>query len=107
MEQTILVCDVCGVPASTTVTIKADGKSLQKDLCSDHVGELVKGARAARPGRRRSPGPAPAKRRSAPAARKRRTSKKATATATAKPRRGRRPRAVAPPPEGPAEPGPE
>src|SRR5712692_7960712 len=58
-EQTILVCDVCGAPASTTVSIRVEGKTLHKDLCPEHVGELINGTRAARPGRRRSPGPAP------------------------------------------------
>jgi hypothetical protein len=108
MEQTILVCDVCGAPAATTVTLKVDGKSLQKDLCSDHVGELVHGARPARPGRRRSPGPAPARRRAkstrakstrkstrAKSTRGGRASKKSTATGT--PRRGRPPRVAAEP----------
>jgi hypothetical protein len=52
-ERTILVCDVCGEPASATVTIKANGRSLNKDLCQAHVAELVKGARSARRGRPR------------------------------------------------------
>jgi hypothetical protein len=52
-ERTILVCDVCGDPATATVTIKADGRSLNKDLCQAHVAELVKGARSARRGRPR------------------------------------------------------
>jgi hypothetical protein len=79
MEQTILACDVCGAPAATTVTVKVDGKSLQKDLCSEHVAELVNGARPARPGRRRSPGPIPTRRRRKTTAGVARTSKKSTA----------------------------
>jgi hypothetical protein len=55
-ERSIVVCDVCGTPAATTVSIKADGKSVHKDLCSDHLGELLQGSRPARPGRRRSVG---------------------------------------------------
>jgi hypothetical protein len=108
MEQSILVCDVCGVPATATVTVRVEGKSLQKDLCADHLGELVHGARPARPGRRRSPGPTPARRRSTTTA-KRRTAKKSTkkSTAASKPRRGRRPRAAAVPAEGAPEPGAE
>jgi hypothetical protein len=91
MEQTILACDVCGKPAATTVTIKADGKSLQKDLCADHVSELVNGARPARPGRRRSVGPKPTRRRAATGAKSgksRRSAARAKSTRTRRPRRG-------------------
>jgi hypothetical protein len=102
MEQTILACDVCGAPAVTTVTVKVDGKSLQKDLCSEHVAELVNGARPARPGRRRSPGPIPTRRRRKTTARVGRTSKKSTARA--KPRRTRRSQASARPPVAVASP---
>jgi hypothetical protein len=52
-EQTILVCDVCGRPATETVTIRAGGRNLVKDLCSTHLAELTRGARAPRRGRRK------------------------------------------------------
>lgn len=51
-ERTILVCDVCGAPASQTVRIKVGDRSLQKDLCDVHFGELTAGARAPKRGRR-------------------------------------------------------
>jgi hypothetical protein len=53
-EQLVLVCDVCGQPASDTVTIRAGGKSMLKDLCAKHLGELLKGTRAPKRGRPRS-----------------------------------------------------
>jgi hypothetical protein len=51
-ERTILVCDVCGAPASQTVSIKVGGRSLQKDLCDVHLAEITAGARAPKRGRR-------------------------------------------------------
>ena len=54
-EKTILVCDVCGQPATHTVTILIGGRRLLKDYCDAHTAELRTGARAAgRP--RRAPG---------------------------------------------------
>ena len=52
-EKTIVVCDVCGKPASETVTIKVARGNYAKDLCATHVTELVSGARRPRPGRPR------------------------------------------------------
>jgi hypothetical protein len=52
-EKTIVVCDVCGKPATETVTIKAARGNYAKDLCAAHVTELVAGARRPRPGRPR------------------------------------------------------
>ncbi len=52
-ERTIVVCDVCGKPATETVTIKAARGNFAKDLCATHVTELVAGARRPRPGRPR------------------------------------------------------
>jgi hypothetical protein len=52
-EKTIVVCDVCGKPASETVTIKAARGNFAKDLCAAHVNELTAGARRPRPGRPR------------------------------------------------------
>ena len=51
-EQTVIVCDVCGKPATERITFKAGGRSLQKDLCEEHLTDLTKGARAAKRGRR-------------------------------------------------------
>ena len=44
-EKTIVVCDVCGKPATETVTIKVARGNYAKDLCAAHVTELVAGAR--------------------------------------------------------------
>ena len=52
-EQTIVVCDVCGKPATETVTIKTARGNFVKDLCAQHVTELTAGARKPRPGRPR------------------------------------------------------
>ncbi len=52
-ERMIVVCDVCGKPATETVTIKAARGNFAKDLCAAHVTELVAGARRPRPGRPR------------------------------------------------------
>lgn len=74
-EAMVLVCDECGSPGAETVTIRAEGKTLQKDYCSTHLQGLLKNARAPRRGRPRK-GPvrkAPVKKR---VASKARTSKK-------------------------------
>jgi hypothetical protein len=52
-ERTIVVCDVCGKPATETVTIKVARGNYAKDLCAAHVTELVAGARRPRAGRPR------------------------------------------------------
>jgi hypothetical protein len=52
-ERTIVVCDVCGKPATETVTIKVARGNYAKDLCAAHVTELVAGAHRPRPGRPR------------------------------------------------------
>ena len=52
-EKTILVCDACGRPAAETITIKVSRGNFVKDLCSNHVNELIAGARKPRPGRRK------------------------------------------------------
>jgi hypothetical protein len=52
-EQMIVVCDVCGKPATETVTIKVARGNFVKDLCAQHVTELTAGARKPRPGRPR------------------------------------------------------
>ena len=71
MEKTVVVCDVCGEPATDTVAIRVKGRSLQKDLCATHLAEIMQGARPARRGRPRTAGTA------APAS-SAKTSKKAT-----------------------------
>jgi hypothetical protein len=59
-EKTIVVCDVCGKPATETVTIKVARGNYAKDLCAAHVTELIAGARRPRPGRpRKMAGSAP------------------------------------------------
>ena len=82
----MLVCDVCGKPEATTVTIRVNDRNLQKDFCPRHLAELVQGARSPKRGRRpgsvtkkpaaakRSVGRKPAARRKS-GARKRATSK--------------------------------
>lgn len=52
-EQMIVVCDVCGKPATETVTIKVARGNFVKDLCAQHVTELTAGGRKPRPGRPR------------------------------------------------------
>jgi hypothetical protein len=91
-ERTVIVCDACGRPASDTVTIRVGNRNLVKDLCADHVKELVAGARRPRPGRRKgsvaatSPSAAPRKRRGRPrkATGKKRAARKSTARSSAK-----------------------
>jgi hypothetical protein len=78
-EAIVLVCDVCGKPEATTVTLRVNDKNLQKDFCSKHLAELVQGARAPKRGRR--PGSVMKAKAAAarkPAARKRVTRKPAT-----------------------------
>jgi hypothetical protein len=53
-EQLVLVCDVCGQPASETITIRAGSRSLLKDLCAKHLGELLTGTRVPKRGRPKS-----------------------------------------------------
>jgi hypothetical protein len=85
-EKTIVVCDVCGKPATETVTIKVARGNFAKDLCATHVTELVAGARRPRPGRPRKMGEAaaaPTRRRGRPrkaaaSSNGRKTRKKAT-----------------------------
>jgi hypothetical protein len=53
-EQLVLVCDVCGQPASETITIRAGNRSLLKDLCAKHLGELLTFTRVPKRGRPKS-----------------------------------------------------
>lgn len=52
-EKTVLVCDVCGEPATQSATIQARQRRMVKDLCDKHVNELLAGARPVRRGRPR------------------------------------------------------
>jgi len=49
-EKVVLVCDVCGEPATESVTIKVGSRTRRKDLCDAHLAELTAGTRPARPG---------------------------------------------------------
>lgn len=51
-EALVLVCDVCGKPEASTVTFRVGNRNLQKDFCAKHLGELVRGARTPKRGRR-------------------------------------------------------
>jgi len=53
-EKTILVCDVCGQPATDTVAIVVGPRRLLKDYCGTHLAELMSGARAGKRGRPRA-----------------------------------------------------
>jgi hypothetical protein len=59
-ERIMLVCDVCGKTSVETVGITADGKSYRKDLCAEHLAELLRGTSAPRRGRPRKVGTEPA-----------------------------------------------
>jgi hypothetical protein len=61
-EQLILVCDVCGQSPAETVTIRAGNRTMLKDLCAKHLGELLTGTRAPKRGRPKSRAVASAKR---------------------------------------------
>lgn len=51
-QAMVLVCDVCGKPDATTVTIRVNDRNFQKDFCARHLAELTHGARAPKRGRR-------------------------------------------------------
>jgi hypothetical protein len=51
-EALVLVCDICGKPEASTVTFRVGNRNLQKDFCAKHLGELVRGARTPKRGRR-------------------------------------------------------
>jgi hypothetical protein len=78
-ERIMVVCDVCGKSPAQTVGISAGDRNYRKDLCAEHLAELLKGARAPRRGR-----PARAGARSAPR-RRGRPAKAAVATKTSAP----------------------
>jgi topoisomerase IA-like protein len=98
-ERTVIVCDVCGKPASETITIKANSGNYAKDLCAAHVAEFIAGGRRPRPGRRKGQ---VARKRAAGGARKtgakktgmRKTAARKTAAKKATGRKRGRPRKV-------------
>ena len=51
-ERTILVCDDCGRPATTSATIRINGRNLVKDLCDQDARALVRNARTPKRGRK-------------------------------------------------------
>jgi hypothetical protein len=51
-ERVVVVCDVCGGPAGASVTFRAGNRTFVKDLCTTHVQELLRNARAPKRGRR-------------------------------------------------------
>jgi hypothetical protein len=53
-EAVVLVCDECGKPEATTITIRSDGRNYVKDLCGTHLRSLLAHTRAPRRGRKRS-----------------------------------------------------
>lgn len=85
-EAVMVVCDECGKPEATSITIRADGRNYVKDLCSQHLGALLKDTRSPRRGRPRgatsSGGRTTA---SKPTASTRRRSSSTKRTASAKP----------------------
>jgi ribosomal protein L12E/L44/L45/RPP1/RPP2 len=59
-EKTVLVCDVCGDAAKQSVTIHTGSRRLVKDLCGQHLADLINGARPLKRGRPRASGSAAA-----------------------------------------------
>jgi hypothetical protein len=52
-EAVMLVCDECGKPDATSITIRAGDRNYAKDLCGVHLRALLKDTRIPRRGRRR------------------------------------------------------
>jgi hypothetical protein len=50
-QAIVLICDQCGKPDASTITIRAGSRSFVKDLCSGHLQALLKDTRAPRRGR--------------------------------------------------------
>jgi hypothetical protein len=108
-EQVMIVCDVCGAPATASVNMQVhgggtrDGQRFAKDLCNTHLNDLVTNTRKPRRGRRRATVATAAAPASAPSPRARRSTRSPAAKtgATTGRRRGR-PRAT-PAPAAPAE----
>jgi hypothetical protein len=41
-QAIVLICDQCGKPAESSVTIRVGAKNFVKDLCSEHLRALLK-----------------------------------------------------------------
>ncbi len=94
MEQLTLICDMCGKPATRSITMRVDGRNLVIDLCDADTRTLTKNARAPRRGRKAATVLAPGRR--GPGRPKGSTSKKTTAKGRRrKPTNGRRRRKAA------------
>lgn len=78
-ESTVVmrICDICGEPASTTLSWREQGKGRTNDLCSKHMKALRDSAVAPRRGRK--PGSTVAKRAAKATSRKKTTSRKTPA----------------------------
>ena len=50
----VVVCDVCGRPAVETISLRVGTRGYQKDVCQQHLDEIIKGSRAPRRGRPRT-----------------------------------------------------
>jgi hypothetical protein len=50
-EAVVLVCDECGRPDATTITIRTGTANYAKDLCAQHLAALLANTRAPRRGR--------------------------------------------------------
>src|SRR5438093_7023742 len=55
-EKTVLICDGCGDEPAQTIALRIGGASWRKDLCEDHMTELLNGARRPRRGVRAAGG---------------------------------------------------
>ncbi len=99
-EQVVIVCDVCGAPATSTVTVSVQGgaragQKFTKDLCDTHLAEIVRGGRKPRRGRRRATVAATEAAAPKAAPKPRRRARAATApTSTAPRRKARRAKAA-------------
>jgi hypothetical protein len=89
-EAVVVVCDECGTPGATTITIRAGERNYVKDLCGRHLRALLADTRAPRRGRKRKVATPPAEGRARGAATRggsaKRTAKRATKTARRKKR---------------------
>lgn len=83
-EAVVVVCDECGKPEATSITIRAEGRNYVKDLCSQHLAALLKDTRSPRRGRPRGSSSGGRATSPKPASRTRRRSTSAKRTGTAK-----------------------
>jgi hypothetical protein len=92
-EAVILVCDQCGKPAEASVTIRVGARGFVKDLCEEHLRELLSNTRTPRRGRPKTT--APTRSAAAPAGRGRRRSNNTSAVSRRTGRPRKRNKAVA------------